>query len=38
MMQGWAYLLGEIWLLLALAVLLGLFAGWLIWGRAPKGD
>ncbi|MCF2871143.1 NADH-quinone oxidoreductase subunit E [Octadecabacter sp. G9-8] len=28
----WDFLLAEIWVLLALAALLGLFAGWLIWG------
>jgi predicted flap endonuclease-1-like 5' DNA nuclease len=35
MFQGWGFLLGEIWVLLALAALLGLVVGWLIWGRAP---
>ena len=33
MFRGWNFLLGEIWVLIALAVLLGLVAGWLIWGR-----
>ncbi len=33
MFQRWGFLLGEIWGLLLLAALLGLFAGWLIWGR-----
>lgn len=33
MFHRWGFLLGEIWVLLALAALLGLFAGWLIWGR-----
>lgn len=33
MFQKWGFLLGEIWVLLLLAALLGLFAGWLIWGR-----
>lgn len=33
MFQRWGFLLGEIWVLLALAALLGLFVGWLIWGR-----
>ena len=33
MFRNWGFLLGEIWLLIALAALLGLFAGWLIWGR-----
>lgn len=32
MFREWGYLLGEIWVLLALAALLGLLAGWLIWG------
>lgn len=35
MFQGWGFLLGEIWVLIALAALLGLVVGWLIWGRAP---
>jgi predicted flap endonuclease-1-like 5' DNA nuclease len=30
--------MGEIWLLLLLAALLGLFAGWLIWGRRAPED
>lgn len=33
MFQGWGFLLGEIWILIALAALLGLFIGWLVWGR-----
>ena len=33
MFQGWGFLLGEIWLLLAVAALIGLIVGWLIWGR-----
>lgn len=33
MFRNWGFLLGEIWVLLLLAALLGLFAGWLIWGR-----
>jgi len=28
----WGFLLGEIWILLVLAALLGLLAGWIIWG------
>lgn len=32
MFKEWGFLLTEIWVLLALAALLGLFAGWLIWG------
>lgn len=35
MFHRWGFLLGEIWVLLALAALLGLFVGWLIWGRRP---
>jgi NADH-quinone oxidoreductase subunit E len=34
MFQNWGFLLAEIWGLVILAALLGLFAGWLIWGRA----
>ena len=33
MFRGWGFLLGEIWVLLVLAALLGLLVGWLIWGR-----
>ncbi len=33
MFQNWGFLLGEIWVLLLIAALLGLFCGWLIWGR-----
>ena len=33
MFRNWGFLLGEIWVLITLAALLGLFAGWLIWGR-----
>jgi predicted flap endonuclease-1-like 5' DNA nuclease len=33
MFQKWGFLLSEIWGLLAIAALLGLFAGWLIWAR-----
>ncbi len=33
MFEKWGFLLSEIWVLLALAALVGLFAGWLIWGR-----
>ncbi|MDJ0514258.1 MAG: hypothetical protein QNJ62_12525 [Methyloceanibacter sp.] len=32
MFKNWGFLLGEIWFLVLLAALLGLFAGWLIWG------
>ena len=38
MFQEWNFLLAEIWVLLALAALVGLIAGWLIWGgRADSG-
>ena len=33
MFEKWGFLLSEIWGLLILAALIGLFAGWLIWGR-----
>lgn len=33
MFRGWNFLLGEIWVLIALAALLGLVVGWLVWGR-----
>jgi len=36
MFVGWDFLLAEIWGLLALAALVGLFAGWLIWGGRRK--
>ncbi|HML93622.1 hypothetical protein [Methyloceanibacter sp.] len=32
MFENWGFLLGEIWVLLLLAALIGLIAGWLIWG------
>lgn len=31
MFRNWGFLLGEIWVLLAIAAALGLFVGWLIW-------
>ncbi|QDC11002.1 hypothetical protein FHY55_17970 [Oceanicola sp. D3] len=34
MFQNWGFLLTEIWLLLALAALVGLVAGWIIWGKS----
>ena len=38
MFKGWEFLLVEMWVLLALAALIGLIAGWLIWGgRAETG-
>jgi len=33
MFREWGFLLGEIWVLLLLAALLGLLVGWLLWGR-----
>ena len=36
MFREWGFLLGEIWVLLALAALVGLIAGWLFWGRRPE--
>lgn len=38
MFQRWGFLMGEILLLLLLAALLGLFAGWFIWGRRTPED
>lgn len=37
MFVGWDFLLAEIWVLLALAALIGLIAGWLIFG-GRRGD
>lgn len=34
MFREWGFLMGEMWVLLALAALVGLIAGWLIWGRS----
>ena len=36
MFEGWMFLVTEIWLLLLLAGLLGLFCGWIIWGFGKK--
>jgi predicted flap endonuclease-1-like 5' DNA nuclease len=36
MFKGWELLLVEMWVLLALAALIGLIAGWLIWGRRAQ--
>lgn len=36
MFKEWGFLLTEIWVLLALAALIGLIAGWLIWGRRSE--
>lgn len=33
MFHKWGFLLTEIWVLLALAALVGLLAGWIFWGR-----
>ncbi|MGR3433661.1 MAG: hypothetical protein ACU0CO_02030 [Shimia sp.] len=33
MFRNWGFLLGEIWILLILAALIGLLAGWIVWGR-----
>ena len=38
MFQRGGFLMGEIWLLLLLAALLGLLAGWFIWGRRTPED
>ena len=34
MFQNWGFLLTEIWLLLILAALVGLVAGWVFWGKS----
>lgn len=36
MFENWGFLVGEIWFLIVLAALLGLFVGWLIWGGSGK--
>jgi predicted flap endonuclease-1-like 5' DNA nuclease len=36
MFEEWGFLLTEIWVLLALAALVGLIAGWIIWGRRAE--
>ena len=36
MFRNWGFLLGEIWVLLLLAALIGLLAGWIIWGRRSE--
>ena len=36
MFREWGFLLTEIWVLLAIAALIGLFAGWIIWGRRSE--
>ena len=34
--KEWGFLISELWLLLALAGLVGMFAGWIIWGGRQK--
>jgi predicted flap endonuclease-1-like 5' DNA nuclease len=36
MFKEWGFLLGEIWVLLLIAALVGLVAGWLVWGRGEQ--
>lgn len=36
MFKEWGFLLTEIWFLLAMAGLIGLVAGWIIWGRRDE--
>lgn len=36
MFREWGFLLTEIWVLLAIAALIGLLAGWIIWGRQSE--
>lgn len=36
MFREWGFLLAEIWVLLAIAALFGLLAGWIIWGRRSE--
>lgn len=38
MFQDWGFLITEMMLLLILAAMLGLFAGWVIWGRVKPDD
>lgn len=38
MFKEWGFLLTELWVLLALAALIGLLAGWIIWGRRGEAD
>ena len=38
MFREWGFLLTEIWVLLAIAALLGLLAGWIIWGRRSEAN
>jgi predicted flap endonuclease-1-like 5' DNA nuclease len=34
----WGFLMGELWLLLLLAALIGLLTGWIIWGRRSETE
>jgi hypothetical protein len=36
MLNNWGFLLGEIWVLLTVAAVMGLSAGWIIWGRRAE--
>ena len=36
MFKEWGFLMGELWVLLLLAALIGLLAGWIIWGRRSE--
>lgn len=36
MFREWGFLLTELWLLIVLAALIGLLAGWIIWGRRSE--
>lgn len=38
MFKEWGFLITEMVFLLILAALLGLFAGWIVWGRARNAD
>ena len=38
MFKEWGFLLTELWVLLVLAALIGLLAGWIIWGRRGEAD
>jgi len=36
MFQGWGFLISEMFLLIVLAALLGVFVGWIVWGRRGR--
>lgn len=38
MFEGWTFLIAEIWMLLALALIVGFVAGWLIFGGRGAGQ